>query len=349
MPEQEQDPDIVRWGLHHLMEVCSVTNGGSPAVFTHYDKDLSSVEYVSEGYCESNDVSVENDEMSNIANVEVDKELSYANVENDEMIARAFQEELSRLAVEENHGSVGENYQKDSVLAQDWLASSKRHELESSREQDFENEERYGDYEDQSCTPEMADESILDGEVGKRINQMMPIRHVPKVNGEMPTADEATSDHQRLMDRLQIYDLVELKVSGDGNCQFRSLSDQIYRSSEHHKLVREQVVQQLKFHPELYAAYVPMAYDEYLKNISTDGEWGDHVTLQAAADAFGVKIFVLTSYKDTCYIEILPCVQKSKRIIFLSFWAEVHYNSIYPEGELPIMESKKKKWWMFGT
>ncbi|KAK9053644.1 hypothetical protein SSX86_024718 [Deinandra increscens subsp. villosa] len=29
-------------------------------------------------------------------------------------------------------------------------------------------------------------------------------------------ANEATSDHQRLMDRLQIYELVELKVSGDG-------------------------------------------------------------------------------------------------------------------------------------
>lgn len=49
-------------------------------------------------------------------------------------------------------------------------------EFEGNQEQDLENEERYGDYEDQSCTPEMADESILDGEVGKRINQMMPIR-----------------------------------------------------------------------------------------------------------------------------------------------------------------------------
>ncbi|GKE68723.1 hypothetical protein Tco_1526795, partial [Tanacetum coccineum] len=45
------------------------------------------------------------------------------------------------------------------------------------------------------------------------------MQHVPKVNGELPSADEATSDHQRLMDRLQLYDLVELKVSGDGNCQ----------------------------------------------------------------------------------------------------------------------------------
>ncbi|KAL8193170.1 hypothetical protein R6Q57_027074 [Mikania cordata] len=351
MPEQEHDPDIVRWGLHHLMDVCSVNDGGSPVVFTHYDKDLSSVEYVSEGYCESNDASVENAEISNDIKIENDKNSSYSNVENDEMIARAFQEELSRLAVEENHGSIGENCQKESVLAQDWLASSKRHELESSQEQELENGERSGDDdESQSCTPEMADESILDGEVGKRINQMVPIRHVPKVNGVLPTADEATSDHQRLMDRLQIYDLVELKVSGDGNCQFRSLSDQIYRSSEHHKLVREQVVHQLSFHPELYAAYVPMPYDDYLKKISMNSEWGDHVTLQAAADAFGVKIFVLTSFKDTCYIEILPCVQKSKRIIFLSFWAEVHYNSIYPEGELPMMEpKKKKKWWMLGS
>lgn len=28
---------------------------------------------------------------------------------------------------------------------------------------------------------------------------------------------------------------------------------------------------------------------------------------------YGVKIFVITSYKDTCYIEILPKSQKSKR------------------------------------
>ncbi|XP_073112392.1 OVARIAN TUMOR DOMAIN-containing deubiquitinating enzyme 9-like [Elaeis guineensis] len=86
-----------------------------------------------------------------------------------------------------------------------------------------------------------------------------------------------------------------------------------------------------------------MAYDEYLKKMSKNGEWGDHVTLQAAADSYGIRIFILTSFKDTCYIEILPNVQKSKRVIFLSFWAEVHYNSIYPEGELPTLESKKNK------
>ncbi|GFP91850.1 hypothetical protein PHJA_001329000, partial [Phtheirospermum japonicum] len=63
-------------------------------------------------------------------------------------------------------------------------------------------------------------------------------------------------------------------------------------------------------------------------------------------EQFGIKIFIITSFKDTCYIEIIPQIQKSDRTIFLSFWAEVHYNSIYPLGELPMIESKKKKrWW----
>ncbi|GFZ14729.1 cysteine proteinases superfamily protein [Actinidia rufa] len=49
---------------------------------------------------------------------------------------------------------------------------------------------------------------------------------------------------------------------------FRALSDQIYRTTDHHKFVRGEVVGQLKSHPELYEGYVPMAYDDYLKNIS---------------------------------------------------------------------------------
>ncbi|KAL8551574.1 hypothetical protein ACS0TY_000605 [Phlomoides rotata] len=200
------------------------------------------------------------------------------------------------------------------------------------------------DYQD--YVPEMEDESVPYGELEKRLDQLVSIPHVPKINGEIPSADEATSDHERLLNRLQLYDLVELKILGDGNCQFRSLSDQIYRTPDHHKFVREQIVDQLKLKPELYDNYVPMAYDDYLKKMSKSGEWGDHVTLQAAADCYGFKIIVMTSFKDTCYIEILPRMEKSDRIILLSFWSEVHYNSIYPSEESPVVEDKKKKrWW----
>ncbi|XP_042032723.1 OVARIAN TUMOR DOMAIN-containing deubiquitinating enzyme 9-like [Salvia splendens] len=149
--------------------------------------------------------------------------------------------------------------------------------------------------------------------------------HVPKINEEV-----ASSDHERLLNRLELYELVEHKIMGDGNCQFRSLSDQIYGTSDYHDVVREEIVHQLKSQPELYASFVSMAYGDYLKKMSRNGEWGDNVTLQAAADCYGVKIFVVTSYKDTCYIEILPKVEKSDKTVLLSFRAEVHYNSIYP-------------------
>lgn len=101
MTTYEHDADVVRWGLHHLLDVCSLSNG-APGSVTHYDTDFSSVEYVREGYCESNHI----------------------NVENDEVIAHTLQEELSRLAIAESHGSSqsGEQeHQQISILAQDWL------------------------------------------------------------------------------------------------------------------------------------------------------------------------------------------------------------------------------------
>ncbi|GMH13305.1 hypothetical protein Nepgr_015146 [Nepenthes gracilis] len=331
------DADVVRWGLHQLCARPTLKAGSHGSV-TLYDADLSHDAYVLEGYCE---------EVS-------------ANVENDEIIAHALQEEFSRLAVAEASGSSdgGAAQQQASILAQDWHDHVKGESIpEHADTQEVADDTG-------SCPsgspvllhgegwpqpPEMTDESALDGELSKRLNHMVPVPHVPRVNGEIPSDHDAESDHQRLLDRLNVYELVEMKVEGDGNCQFRSLSDQIYRTVEHHNFVRQQVVVQLKSHSEMYEGYVLMPYADYLKKMSKSGEWGDHVTLQAAADRYGIKIFVLTSFRDTCYIEILPRTQKSNRVIFLSFWAEVHYNSIYPEGELPVAETKKNwRRWLFG-
>ncbi|XP_030931337.1 OVARIAN TUMOR DOMAIN-containing deubiquitinating enzyme 12 isoform X4 [Quercus lobata] len=377
MATYDYDPDVTRWGLHHLLDVCTLRNNASCCGVTRYDQDLSQVEFVREGYCEKD------------------------NVENDEAVARALQEEFMRIDCLEASGvsNGGPEHLQESVLAQNWLGPSGRHysygsgNLGHDNDQQAANEpgiqmenavpcgiiiEEASDHNRvendvhpeikmfTSCSSpgggepsyvddllhifDIADESSLDGEVGKRLNQMVPVPHVPKTIEKIPTVDEEISDHQRLLERLELYELVELKVQGDGNCQFRALSDQLYRSPDHHASVREQITQQLKCHPEMYGGYVPMAYNDYLKKMSKSGEWGDHVTLQAAADWFGVKIFVLTSFKDTCYIEILPHIEKSKRVIFLSFWAEVHYNSIYPKGDLPEVDTKKKrKWWNFGN
>ncbi|KAL6504079.1 hypothetical protein OROGR_026002 [Orobanche gracilis] len=327
MTMHQLDPDVVRWGLH-LLDVCSLSDNGSPLTVTCYEEDLTRTGSVKEGFSYP----------------------TYSVVENDEVIAQALQEELSKLDAAEDSRFVSseEQHHKASILAQSWLGHSGRNmdseyqgnQGEAGKDEVVlsERDSLSTEGKDRDLLPKMESESALDGELGKRLNQMVAVPHVPKINGEIPSFDEVTSDHQRLLNRkvegcncenvqwrqqyslvplteganckavlisrvvvifrLELYDLFELKISGDGNCQ--------------------------------------------LKN----GEWGDHVTLQAAADWFGFKIFIITSFKDTCYIEILPQTLKSNRIIFLSFWSEVHYNSIYPVEELPMVESKKKKrWW----
>ncbi|KAK9156305.1 hypothetical protein Sjap_003785 [Stephania japonica] len=186
-----------------------------------------------------------------------------------------------------------------------------------------------------------------DGRLGKRLSHLNSIPHTPRVNGSIPDVTDATLDHERLSERLATYDLAELQIEGDGNCQFRALADQLLRNPEHHKHVRKQVVKQLKHHSKLYEGYVPMKYKTYLKKMKRSGEWGDHVTLQAAADRFGAKICLLTSFRDSCLIEIFPKDQNPSRELWLSFWSEVHYNSLYASEDLPTRPPRKKHWLFF--
>ena len=45
--------------------------------------------------------------------------------------------------------------------------------------------------------------------------------------------------------------------------------------------------------------------------------------LQAAADYFGVRIAVLSSFPDSCFLELEPRQSSSSRVLWLSFWAVV--------------------------
>ncbi|KAM7258401.1 hypothetical protein ACFE04_014142 [Oxalis oulophora] len=320
MTTYEQDPDVVQWGLR-LFESDPYANCGYCGALT-LNNDIGHFH----GHYTNNHTTYESDTCNN------------NNVEHDELIAHALQQQLSLLAV--TNQSESESPDEDDNLQisnfqHDWLPQSLTGNY-TPGEAGYPDDDDDDDDDDAdehmepstSCSSlqpklhnendwsyplELTDHFTLEGEMGRRLNQMIPVPHVPRINGEIPSVDIATLDHQRLLDRLQVYDLVECKVQGDGNCQFRALSDQFYRTPEHHEFVRQQVVSQLESCPETYEGYVPMAYNDYLEKMSKNGEWGDHVTLQAAADSYGVKILVITSFKDTCYIEILPSIQRSNR------------------------------------
>mmetsp|Transcript_28161 Transcript_28161/g.38935 ORF Transcript_28161/g.38935 Transcript_28161/m.38935 type:complete len:176 (-) Transcript_28161:814-1341(-) len=152
---------------------------------------------------------------------------------------------------------------------------------------------------------------------------------VPKVNLYSLDQDSFTKEKSILRKKLDKFALKEKIIKGDGNCQFRALADQIYGENEEYDAVRLAVVAQLREYPERYCEYVPESYEQYMNNMERDGTWGDHVTLQACADRFGMQIYLITSYQDENAVKVIPAVQKSDKILFLSFWAEIHYNSVH--------------------
>ncbi|KAH7277194.1 hypothetical protein KP509_39G038500 [Ceratopteris richardii] len=311
------DHILVRWGLHNLLEGYSgfsTTDIGTTNVETN---DHAHTVFFQPG--ESYTLS------------------SFDSTEDDEVIAHALQEELRQECVGKTQDCsswarpISDIRSNGAVAQHDSYYQKSNCDCNSGDDGD---DERF-----LGC---LDDSSDYDGEIGKRITHIDFTPHIPKTNGEIPTDEDACAAHARLIERLMDYTLSELKVEGDGNCQFRAFSDQLYRSPAHHKAVRDNVVMQLCSHPEYYEGYVPMKYSDYVKKMSKSGEWGDHVTLQAAADYYGMRICLLTSFRDTSFIQILPKEEKSRRVIYLSFWSEVHYNSIYAEGDVPVYSDHKK-------
>ncbi|EFJ43151.1 hypothetical protein VOLCADRAFT_96682 [Volvox carteri f. nagariensis] len=206
--------------------------------------------------------------------------------------------------------------------------------------------------------------------LSRTLSRAQSVRASPRVAAfSLPPPEPVVSaDRQRLLATLRQYDLVEREVAGDGNCQacvglisegclflerraavpgsrqckrhlviaeFRALSDQLYGTPEHHTAMRLAVVETLRKRASSYSGYVPGDYDEYCTSMAKSGTWGDHVTLQAAADHYGLRIQVVTSFAHSPLIYIDPATRLSPRTLYLSFWAEVHYNSLYPAQEPP--------------
>ena len=156
-----------------------------------------------------------------------------------------------------------------------------------------------------------------------------------RAEGHRPTGDDGDDDddpagaRRRLSSLLLAYSLTELRVRGDGNCQYRSLAVAIYGRESDHDVVREIVVAQLARDPLRYRDFVlDVGWTDYVAGVAELNTWGDHITLQAASDAYGLQINLLTSFASEPMIEVRPLKQKSARVVWLSFWAEVHYNAI---------------------
>ncbi|KAL6068403.1 OTU domain-containing protein [Balamuthia mandrillaris] len=195
-----------------------------------------------------------------------------------------------------------------------------------------------GDYFDRKIQNIVCALGLKKSTLAPKVNDEQSLRQVLQVQRR----EEFRKARQRLKKRLKLYGLAEYPVAGDGNCQFSSISDQLYTTPKLNSLVRSVVVKQLRENPQHYSRFVPGDYHKYCDKMAKKGEWGDHLTLQAAADKFGIQINLITSYKDTPCFEIEPREKHSSRILWLSFFGELHYNSLYRQEDLEYRENMDK-------
>ena len=110
------------------------------------------------------------------------------------------------------------------------------------------------------------------GDDRSKVKRQMSVPITPKRNQDedlrialqlsREDSEKVERDHDVLLARLDAFGLREKVVSGDGNCQFRALSDQLFRTPEFYEEVRKNVVGQLRKHASRYAAYVVAANEE---------------------------------------------------------------------------------------
>jgi hypothetical protein len=137
-----------------------------------------------------------------------------------------------------------------------------------------------------------------------------------------------SSDKRLLEQRLDFLGLTQAKMAGDGNCQFRSVSYELYGTQAHHAKLREVVVDWMRTNPDNYSPYVEN-FDRYLKKMSRLGNWGDEITLRAMIDCLNIHVHLITSNDENWHILYTPDKPRPKdRHVFLAYIGQVHYNAV---------------------
>lgn len=135
-----------------------------------------------------------------------------------------------------------------------------------------------------------------------------------------------------LEQRLGFMGFKSVRIAGDGNCQFRSCSWNMFGSEEHHKVVRSRAVQHMREHKDEYGVFFEDDdFEKYLKNMARSGTWGDELSVRAIADSFQCTIHIITSTDSNWYLRYDPQgaggTLEAVRHIFLTYISPIHYNA----------------------
>ena len=119
-------------------------------------------------------------------------------------------------------------------------------------------------------------------------------------------------------------DIITVPIEADGNCQFSALGFHLDESSDQ---VRYTVCQELELFSDEYKCFIDCPFNEYIVRLRNNKEWGDNITLQAAAKAYNISIIVFIKLDGKVFISRINDISTTVQEIYLLF-ENNHYDTI---------------------
>ena len=136
------------------------------------------------------------------------------------------------------------------------------------------------------------------------------------------------------------------EVGGDGNCLFRSVSEQVEGNESHYKEYREKCINYMKENKDEFAPFIEddVPIDKYIEKMSKNGEWGGNLEIYALSKLLEANFYIYI-YEHPMYV--VKNFEKPKKNVMLTYHDGKHYNSLRKleekNKEDKEKEEKKKK------
>ena len=132
------------------------------------------------------------------------------------------------------------------------------------------------------------------------------------------------------------------EVGGDGNCLFRSVSDQLDNTEQNHKLYREMCINYMKENKDEFSPFIEddEPFDKYLERMDEDGEWGGNLEIYALSKVLNANFYIYI-HKHPMYV--VKNFEKPKKNILMTYHEGKHYNSLRKLDEKSKEDKEKEE------
>ena len=132
-------------------------------------------------------------------------------------------------------------------------------------------------------------------------------------------------------------------ITGDGNCLFRAISDQMTGTEKNHAKLRREAVEYVKSNRDDFAPFIEDSFDDFVANLNTGGEFAGNEAIVALARVHQVKIIIHQAKQPVWSVD--GASGASQRQLHIAYHDWEHYSSVRRTGD----ESNEPAWLVAGT